>query len=151
MPKYWGKQIFTHGRFPEVGQKQKTERKERGKERLNDGNNNDQATHGARKHAWHTQGTRKPPGPKLPRRSKAGTRKEAFQIILIKIYKYLHKHLMREHQHPSEFISGQIHHNLRPWPWAHALNFSHQIPISERPSLHLFIYFMSNRRTSRHS
>ena len=36
MPKYWGKQIFTHGRFPEVGQNQKTERekKERG---LNDG------------------------------------------------------------------------------------------------------------------
>ena len=33
MPKYWGKQIFTHGRFPEVGQKQKTERKEREKER----------------------------------------------------------------------------------------------------------------------
>ena len=27
MPKYWGKQIFTHGRFPEVGQKQKTGRK----------------------------------------------------------------------------------------------------------------------------
>ena len=27
IPKYWGKQIFTHGRFPEVGQKQKTERK----------------------------------------------------------------------------------------------------------------------------
>ena len=26
MPKYWGKQIFTHGIFPEVGQKQKTER-----------------------------------------------------------------------------------------------------------------------------
>ena len=45
MPKYWGKQIFTHGRFPEVGQKQKTERK---KERLNDGNNNGQGTHGAR-------------------------------------------------------------------------------------------------------
>ena len=22
MPKYWGKQIFTHGSFPEVGQKQ---------------------------------------------------------------------------------------------------------------------------------
>ena len=39
MPKYWGKQIITHGRFPEVGQKQKTERK---KERLNDGNNNGQ-------------------------------------------------------------------------------------------------------------
>ena len=54
MPKYWGKQIFAHGIFPEVGQKQKTERKER-KKRLNDGNNNGQATHGARKHAWHTQ------------------------------------------------------------------------------------------------
>ena len=49
MPKYWGKQIFAHGRFPEVGQKQKTEKKrEREKERLNDGNNNGQATHGAR-------------------------------------------------------------------------------------------------------
>ena len=33
MPKYWGKQIFTHGSFPEVGQKQKTEKKERKKER----------------------------------------------------------------------------------------------------------------------
>ena len=32
--------------------KQKTEKKE---ERLNDGNNNGQATHGARKHAWRTQ------------------------------------------------------------------------------------------------
>ena len=52
MPKYWGKQIFAHGRFPEVGQKQKTER-EREKERLNDGNKNGQAMHGARK----------PPGP----------------------------------------------------------------------------------------
>ena len=27
MPKYWGKQIFAHWSFPEVGQKQKTERK----------------------------------------------------------------------------------------------------------------------------
>ena len=41
MPKYWGKQIFAHGSFPEVGQKQKTERK-RKKERLNDSNNNAQ-------------------------------------------------------------------------------------------------------------
>ena len=58
MPKYWGKQIFAHGRFPEVGQKQKTKRKkkkERKEERLNDGENNGQATHGARKHAWRTQ------------------------------------------------------------------------------------------------
>ena len=45
-----------HGRFPEVGQKQKTERKrEKKKERLNDGNNNGQATHGARKYAWRMQ------------------------------------------------------------------------------------------------
>ena len=53
MPKYWGKQIFPHGSFPEVGQKQKTEREK--KERPNDGNNNGQATHGASKHAWRTQ------------------------------------------------------------------------------------------------
>ena len=54
MPKYWGKQIFTQGSFPEVGQKQKTE-KERKKK---DGNNNGQlsianATSArARKAAW---------------------------------------------------------------------------------------------------
>ena len=61
MPKYSGKQIFTHGRFPEVGPKQKKERKRREKEekkrkeeRLNDGDNNGQATHGAHKHAWRT-------------------------------------------------------------------------------------------------
>ena len=55
MPKYWVKNYFAHGRFPEVGQKQKTEKKEREKERLNNGENNGQATHGARKHAWRTQ------------------------------------------------------------------------------------------------
>ena len=57
MPKYWVKNYFAHGRFPEVGQKQKTEekRREREKERLNNGENNGQATHGARKHAWRTQ------------------------------------------------------------------------------------------------
>ena len=27
MPKYWGGNYFAHGRFPEVGQKQKTEKK----------------------------------------------------------------------------------------------------------------------------
>ena len=54
MPKYWGKQIFKQGRFPEVGQKQKMEKKKK-RERLNDGNNNGQATHGAHKHAWRTQ------------------------------------------------------------------------------------------------
>ena len=30
-------------------------KRRREKERLNDGNNNGQATHGARKHAWRTQ------------------------------------------------------------------------------------------------
>ena len=45
MPKYWGKQIFAQGRFPEVGQKQKTENRKR-----LDGKNNGQA----RKHAWYT-------------------------------------------------------------------------------------------------
>ena len=57
MAKYWVKNYFAHGRFPEVGQKQKMEEKkeeEREKERLNNGDNNGQATHGARK----------PPGPK---------------------------------------------------------------------------------------
>ena len=33
MPKYWGKQIFTDGKFPEVGQKQKTEREKKREER----------------------------------------------------------------------------------------------------------------------
>ena len=58
MPKYWGKQIFAHGRFPEVGQKQKTEKKKR--ERAKVGNNNGQlriATPPWMAHA-------KPPGPK---------------------------------------------------------------------------------------
>ena len=88
MPKYWVKNYFAHGRFPKVGQKQKTEEKEerekdwtmvitmaklrmahasthcarkppgpkeRKRERLNNGENNGQATHGACKHAWRTQ------------------------------------------------------------------------------------------------
>ena len=38
-----------------MGQKQKTERENRGEERLNDGNNNGQAMHGARKHACRAQ------------------------------------------------------------------------------------------------
>ena len=55
MPKYWVKNYFAHGSFPEVGQKQKTEKKEKKKRRLNDGDNNGQAMHGARKHAWRMQ------------------------------------------------------------------------------------------------
>ena len=43
------------GDSPKVGQKQKTEERERKKERLNDGENYGQATHGARNHAWRTQ------------------------------------------------------------------------------------------------
>ena len=50
MPKYWGKEIFAHGSFAEVGQKQKTEKKKKRKSE-----NNGQAMHGARKHAWRTQ------------------------------------------------------------------------------------------------
>ena len=38
MPKYWRKQIFSLGSFPEVGQKQKTEKKKG----LKVGNNNGQ-------------------------------------------------------------------------------------------------------------
>ena len=39
-----------------MGQKQKTEKKKkREKERAKVGDNNGQATHGARKHAWRTQ------------------------------------------------------------------------------------------------
>ena len=55
MTKYWGKQIFSLGSFPEVGQKQKTEKK---RERLKVGNNNGQlciantTSGGARKAAW---------------------------------------------------------------------------------------------------
>ena len=55
MPKYWVKNYFAHGSFPEVGQKQKTEKKKKRRERMNDGDNNGQATHGAHKHAWRTQ------------------------------------------------------------------------------------------------
>ena len=56
MPKYWVKNYFAHGRFPEVGQKQKTEKKQR-ERGAKVGDNNGQATHGARKLAWRTQAT----------------------------------------------------------------------------------------------
>ena len=41
MPKYWVKNYFAHGSFPEVGQKQKTEEKEE-ERRPKVGNNNGQ-------------------------------------------------------------------------------------------------------------
>ena len=56
MPKYWGKQIFSLGRFPEVGQKQKTEKKEGPKV----GNNNGQLRIATPPQVAHT----KLPGPK---------------------------------------------------------------------------------------
>ena len=57
MPKYWGKQIFTHGRFPEVGQKQKTEREKERRPKL--GNNNGQLCIAMPPRVAHA----KPPGP----------------------------------------------------------------------------------------
>ena len=57
MAKYWGKQNFSLGSFPEVGQKQKTEEKKRHK-KINYGNNNDHlsianaTSGGAHKAAW---------------------------------------------------------------------------------------------------
>ena len=56
MPKYWGKEIFTHGRFPEVGQKQKRERE---KERTKVGNNNGELCIATPPRVVHA----KPPGP----------------------------------------------------------------------------------------
>ena len=51
--------MFTHGSFPEVGQKQKMERKREKKERLNDGNNNGQLRISTPPQVAHA----KPPGP----------------------------------------------------------------------------------------
>ena len=59
MPKYWMKNYFAHGRFPEVGQKQKTEKRERERERK-------LVKTMAKLGIAHasTHGARKPPGPK---------------------------------------------------------------------------------------
>ena len=59
MPKYWGKNYFAHGSFPEVGQKQKTEKKDK-KKRANDGNNNGQLRIATPPRVAHA----KPSGPK---------------------------------------------------------------------------------------
>ena len=53
-----GEKLFRTWEFPRSGSKAKDggkKKEERERERLNDGNNNGQATHGARKHAWCTQ------------------------------------------------------------------------------------------------
>ena len=58
MPKYWGKQIFSIGSLPEVGQKQKTERKRKKERRAKISNNYGQlrianaTSGGVRKAAW---------------------------------------------------------------------------------------------------
>ena len=54
----WANKISAMGDSPKwVKSKRRRKKKEeeRKKERLNDGNNNGQAMHGARKHAWRTQ------------------------------------------------------------------------------------------------
>ena len=86
--KILGEKLFRTWEIPRSGSKAEDGGKKRGeRERLNDGENNGQATHGARKHAWRTQaawakkrtmvitmaklrmahaithGARKPPGP----------------------------------------------------------------------------------------
>ena len=69
MPKYWVKNYFAHGSFPEVGQKQKTEKK-RKKERENEREKDwTMVITMAKLHMAHasTHGARKPPGPKQPK------------------------------------------------------------------------------------
>ena len=65
MPKYWVKNYFAHGSFPEVGQKQKTEKKERKREREKDRKLVKTMAKLRMAHAS-THGARKPPGPKNP-------------------------------------------------------------------------------------
>ena len=61
MPKYWVKQIFSLGRFPEVGQKQSTEKKKR-----EVGNNNGQIRIATPPRVAHA----KPPGSKREKRDR---------------------------------------------------------------------------------
>ena len=64
MPKYWVKNYFAHGRFPEVGQNQKTEeKKEREREREKERKLVITMDKLCMAHAS-THGARKPPGPK---------------------------------------------------------------------------------------
>ena len=50
-----GNKFSALGVSPKWIKSRRRREKERKKERLNDGENNGQATHGARKHAWRTQ------------------------------------------------------------------------------------------------
>ena len=55
MPKYWRKQIFTHGRFPEVGEKQKAQKERKKKERKKKVGENNGQLRFVRHHVWRTQ------------------------------------------------------------------------------------------------
>ena len=55
--KILGQELFRTWEFPRSGSKAKDGEKRKKKERAKVGDNNGQATHGARKHAWHTQAT----------------------------------------------------------------------------------------------
>ena len=54
MPKYWGKQIFTHGRFPEVGESRRRRKKEKKEKKKKVGENNGQLRF-VHHHGWRTQ------------------------------------------------------------------------------------------------
>ena len=53
--KILGEKLFRTWEIPRSGSKAKNGEKERERERLNNGDNNGQATQGARNHAWRTQ------------------------------------------------------------------------------------------------
>ena len=54
--KILGQKLFRTWEFPRSWSKAEDgEKNKKRRERLNDGENNGQATHGARKHAWRTQ------------------------------------------------------------------------------------------------
>ena len=61
--KILGQKLFRTQEFPRSGSKAKDGER---RERLNDGENNGQATHGARKHAWRTQAAWAKKSPILP-------------------------------------------------------------------------------------
>ena len=53
--KILSEKLFRTWEFPRSGSKAEDGGEKKKEERLNDGDNNGQATHGARKHAWRTQ------------------------------------------------------------------------------------------------
>ena len=56
MPKYWGNKFSLTGDSPNWVESKRRKRREK-KDSPKVGDNNGQATHGARKHAWRTQAT----------------------------------------------------------------------------------------------